>query len=196
MIVAVGKPSDVMNIQDVDPFALQAPQAVLVGTHNGVIRVIKLAFVGLESHETLPRATQIDPGLRDELAPRLRGHDQFLARIELAKRRPQALLTEAETIVRSRVEVPQAQVDSLTGGIPRRLVCDWSVQIAQDRGTEAQGPEGCPIQGEVRHVRGFSRDGNVGRVIAGRPCCPSCYCAPTMSCRWRPSPSIPNSTTS
>src|SRR3569832_1003083 len=62
VLVTVTNPADVVDVQNIYPLALQTPQTVLVGTHDRVIRVIKLALKGLRADKALALLARSDTG--------------------------------------------------------------------------------------------------------------------------------------
>src|SRR3569832_817397 len=105
VLVTVADPADVVDVQNVYPLALQAAQTDLVGTHDRVIRVIKLALEGLGADKALSLSALLDAGPGRELATGLRRDNQHLARIELVERGAESLFTQPEAVVRRRIKV-------------------------------------------------------------------------------------------
>src|SRR5713101_2236629 len=111
MTVSVRHTADVVNEENVDALALQAAQTPLIGAHHGIVRVVKFALVRFRCDESLPRDRKIAPCAGSELAACLGRDYQTPGGIQVAQSQPEALLAQSETVVRSRVEISDPELD-------------------------------------------------------------------------------------
>src|SRR5436190_9855116 len=157
MPLAVRPQTQVMYIQNVD-IPAEAPPAFLERTHDAVVAVVENTFVRLGRDETLPGRAQVGHGRRREDPTDFCRHDDIWRSADFTQKVTEALLAQAEAVMRSGVEVLHAMAERSAQSRHCFRIRNFAVQIPDGPRSEPQASYSRPEWSELIDIRHYFYD--------------------------------------